>query len=145
MGKIFYIAGKSSSGKDTIYRRLLEEGVEDVTLFTAVPCTTRPMRDGEQNGREYFFMNEAGLEELRRQGKVIEERKYMTWYGPWYYFTADDGQIDLKDKNYLMIGKLVSFMDMRDYFGADRVCPIYIDMADGARLQGALTLERAQA
>ena len=103
MGKIFYISGKSSSGKDTIYRRLLEEGVEDVTLFTAVPCTTRPMRDGEQNGREYFFMDEAGLEELRRQGKVIEERKYMTWYGPWYYFTADDGQIDLKEKNYLIV------------------------------------------
>ena len=144
MGKIFYIAGKSSSGKDTIYRRLLEEGVEGVTLFTAVPCTTRPMRDGEQNGREYFFMDEAGLEELRRQGKVIEERKYMTWYGPWYYFTADDGQIDLKDKNYLMIGTLVSFMAVRDYFGADRVRPIYIDLDDGERLQRALNRERAQ-
>ena len=52
MGKIFYISGKSSSGKDTIYRRLLEEGVEDVTLFTVDPCTTRSVRDGEQNGRE---------------------------------------------------------------------------------------------
>ena len=61
MGKIFYISGKSSSGKDTIYRRLLEEGVEDVTLFTAAHCTTRPMRDGEQNGREAFFMEEAGV------------------------------------------------------------------------------------
>lgn len=68
----------------------------------------------------------------------------MTWYGPWYYFTADDGQIDLKDKNYLMIGTLVSFMAVRDYFGADRVCPVYIDLDDGERLQRALNRERAQ-
>ena len=109
MGKIFYIMGKSCSGKDTIYRRLLKDGAGDAPLFTAVPYTTRPMRDGESNGRDYFFTDEAGLGRRREQGRVIEERKYMTWYGPWYYFTADDGQIDLKDKNYLMIGTLVSF------------------------------------
>ena len=55
-----------------------------------------------------------------------------------------DGQIDLKDKNYLMIGTLVSFMAVRDYFGADRVRPIYIDLDDGERLQRALNRERAQ-
>ena len=144
MGKIFYIAGKSSSGKDTIYRRLLEEGVEDVTLFTAVPCTTRPMRDGEQNGREYFFMNEAGLEELRRQGKVIEERKYMTWYGPWYYFTADDGQVDLENADYMGIGTLESYVKMREYYGKENVCPVYIEVEDGERLARALKRERGQ-
>ena len=144
MGKIFYIAGKSSSGKDTIYRRLLEEGVEQTPLFTAVPYTTRPMRDKEQNGREYFFTDEAGLDRLRRQGKVIEERKYMTWHGPWYYFTADDGQIDLRDRTYLMIGTLESFRAVRDYFGAERVRPVYIELDDGERLQRALNRERAQ-
>lgn len=144
MGKIFYIAGKSCSGKDTIYRRLLKEGTGDGPLYTAVPYTTRPMRDGEQNGREYFFTDEAGLERLREQGKVIEERKYMTWYGPWYYFTADDGQIDLDRKNYVMIGTLESFLAVRDHFGRERVLPVYVELDDGERLQRALDRERAQ-
>lgn len=67
MGKIFYIAGKSSSGKDTIYRRLLD--CADLQLETLVPYTTRPIRDGEENGREYFFTDEAELERLRAEGK----------------------------------------------------------------------------
>ena len=67
--------GKSSSGKDTIYRRLLEEG--RFGLDTAVPYTTRPIRDGEICGREYWFTNEEELYALRQAGKVIEERKYI--------------------------------------------------------------------
>ena len=144
MGKIFYIVGKSCSGKDTIYRRLLKDGAGDAPLFTAVPYTTRPMRDGERNGREYFFTDEAGLGRMREQGRVIEERKYMTWYGPWYYFTADDGQIDLDGKNYVMIGTLKSFLAVRDYFGGGRVLPVYVELDDGERLQRALDRERAQ-
>ena len=82
MGKIFYIAGKSSSGKDTIYRRLLEEGVEGVTLFTAVPCTTRPMRDGEQNGREYFFKTKEEFEKMIEASELIEYARYVdNYYG----------------------------------------------------------------
>ena len=50
MGKIFYIMGKSSSGKDTIYRRLLED--KELELRNIILYTTRPMRQGEQPGRE---------------------------------------------------------------------------------------------
>ena len=136
--------GKSCSGKDTIYLRLLEEKTEGTPLFTAVPYTTRPMRDGEKDGREYFFTDESGLLKLREQGKVIEERRYLTCYGPWYYFTVDDGQIDLKDRNYLMIGTLESYCSVRDYFGQEKTIPIYIELDDGERLQRALNRERAQ-
>ena len=54
MGKIFYIMGKSSSGKDTIYGRLLQD--EDMQLKKLILHTTRPMREGEQDGREYHFV-----------------------------------------------------------------------------------------
>lgn len=53
MGKIFYIMGKSSSGKDTIYKRLLED--KGLDLCNIVLYTTRPMRQGEQPGREYYL------------------------------------------------------------------------------------------
>ena len=50
MGKIFYIMGKSSSGKDSIYRQLEEN--QELGLKRLVIYTTRPIRDGEKNGRE---------------------------------------------------------------------------------------------
>ena len=46
MGKIFYIMGKSSSGKDSIYRKL--ESTEEFGLKRLVIYTTRPIRDGEK-------------------------------------------------------------------------------------------------
>ena len=48
MGKIYYIFGKSSSGKDTIYRRLLEKHSD--RFKSVVPYTTRPRREGEEEG-----------------------------------------------------------------------------------------------
>ena len=51
--------GKSSSGKDTIFKELMKEGTMD--LRTIVPYTTRPIRAGEENGVEYFFTDETGF------------------------------------------------------------------------------------
>lgn len=52
MGKIFYVMGKSASGKDTIYKELRERIPE---LKTVVLYTTRPIRDGETEGVEYHL------------------------------------------------------------------------------------------
>ena len=142
MGKIFYIAGKSSSGKDTMYRRLLD--CTDLRLETLVPYTTRPIRDGEENGREYFFTDEAELERLRAEGKIIEERMYSTFYGPWYYFTVDDGQLDLEKQDYLLIGTLESYRAVKRFVGKEKIVPIYIEVEDGERLQRALDREKKQ-
>ena len=142
MGFVFYIMGKSASGKDTLYRRLLLS--EEPKPATLIPYTTRPMRDGEENGREYIFTSQAGLEELRQAGRVIEERVYMTCYGPWYYFTADDGRADPDKEDLLLTGTLESFRAVQDYYGKERVVPLYIEVEDGERLQRALNRERAE-
>lgn len=142
MGKIFCLMGKSASGKDTIYKKLLEQ--EDFPLFAIVPCTTRPMRRGETSGVEYFFYTEAALQELIKANKVIELRSYHTVHGIWNYFTADDGRIDLEHKNYIIIGTLESYVQMQRYFGREKLVPLYISLDDGIRLQRALDRERAQ-
>ena len=49
MGKIYCVMGKSSSGKDSIYHQIMEKGV--LALKPIIPYTTRPIRDGEQDGR----------------------------------------------------------------------------------------------
>ena len=143
MGKIFYIMGKSSSGKDSIYRQL--EADQELGLRRLVIYTTRPIRDGEKNGREYFFVDENKLKEFRRNGKLIEARTYQTVYGPWTYFTADDGQVSVGNDSYLGIGTLDSFVKMKKYYGEDAVCPVYIQVEDGERLSRALKREREQA
>ena len=106
MGKIFYIMGKSSSGKDSIYSRLLQD--QELGLCKMILYTTRPIREGEVYGREYYFVKEEDFRKFQQEGKVIEARTYQTVYGPWTYFTADDGQIRLEEKNYLGIGTLES-------------------------------------
>ena len=142
MGKIFYIMGKSSSGKDSIYRQL--EGDQELGLKRLVIYTTRPIRDGEVNGREYFFADENKLKEFRRNGKLIEARTYQTVYGPWTYFTADDGQVSVGNDSYLGIATLESFVRLREYYGNEVMWPVYIEVEDGERLERALAREKTQ-
>ena len=113
MGRIFYIMGKSSSGKDTIYSRLLHDG--ELELFHILLYTTRPIRQGETDGREYHFVDQNRFRQFKDEGKVIEYRTYETVHGPWTYFTADDGQVDLRTQNYLAIGTLESYENMKRY------------------------------
>lgn len=142
MGIIYCMMGKSSSGKDTIYKLLLKD--RELSLKTIVPYTTRPMRAGETDGVEYYFCDEKRLQELENAGKVIELRAYDTVHGVWKYFTVDDHQIKNQEQNYLLIGTLESYLKLRDYFGKERVIPIYIEVEDGLRLQRALDRERSQ-
>lgn len=142
MGKIYCLMGKSASGKDTIYNRLL--AMEELKLRRVVPYTTRPMRSGETDGETYFFCTQDQVKAFEKAGKIIELRAYDTVYGVWKYFTADDGQICLTESDYLMIGTLEAYEQIRNYFGTEKVRPIYVEVDDGLRLQRALDRERTQ-
>lgn len=140
MGKIFYLMGKSSSGKDTLYKMLMQQ--EDLGLKPIIQYTTRPIRVGEIEGSEYYFVLKEQLDELAKQGKVIESRTYQTCHGDWTYATVHDESIDLQKNHYLMIGTLESYVKVRKYFGETVVEPIMLYCDDGVRLQRALDRER---
>lgn len=142
MGKIYCMMGKSSSGKDTLYRKILERLPQ---IHRVVPYTTRPIREGEQDGVEYHFVDDKQLAELETDGKIVELRAYNTVHGIWKYFTVDDGQIDLEQGDYLLIGTLETYEKIREYYGAEHLVPIYIEVEDGERLARALERERRQA
>lgn len=143
MAKLYVLMGKSASGKDTVYRRLL--GHPGLDLCPVVLYTTRPLRSGEEDGRDYHFVDEARLFELEAQGKVIEHRAYQTVHGAWHYFTVDDGQIVLSgERDYLMIDTLEGYLRLREFFGAEHVAAIYVEVEDGLRLSRALERERGQ-
>ena len=141
MGKIVYLMGKSSSGKDTVFKKLMKKGLG---LQPIVPYTTRPIRAGEENGVQYFYTDEDGFQSLCSQGKVIEDRAYHTMHGLWRYFTVDDGQILLGERSSIVIGTLEGYMKMKAYFGEEKLLPILIELDDGIRLQRALDRERKE-
>lgn len=141
MGKIYCVMGKSTSGKDTVYKKLKEQYKE---FRLIVPYTTRPIREGEKDGVEYYFVDPEQFRAMKEDGKVIESRSYNTKCGIWTYFTADDGQIDLSAADYLLIGTLVSYQALREYFGEEAIVPVYLEVEDGLRLARALERERRQ-
>ena len=142
MGKIYCVMGKSSSGKDSIYHEIMEKGA--LGLKPIIPYTTRPIRDGEQDGREYHFCTEDTVQRLQDAGRIMELRAYNTVYGVWKYFTVDDERINLSKYNYLYIVTLEGYTKIREYFGADRVVSIYIEVEDGERLMRAIAREQKQ-
>ena len=139
--RIYCVMGKSSSGKDTVYKKLKEQYKE---FRLIVPYTTRPIREGEKDGVEYYFVDPEQFRAMKEDGKVIESRSYNTKCGIWTYFTADDGQIDLSAADYLLIGTLVSYQALREYFGEEAIVPVYLEVEDGLRLARALERERRQ-
>lgn len=142
MNKIFYLLGKSACGKDTVYDKLLNDsglGFSPVVLYT-----TRPIRVGEQDGVTYNFRTEEFFKENENSDKMIESRVYQTMLGPWYYFTMDDGQIDLSKNSFLMIGTLESYEKMVAYYGNEVMVPLYLYIDDAERLQRALNREKGQ-
>ena len=142
MGKIVYLMGKSSSGKDTIYKKLCQ--LQKPKFRTILLYTTRPIRDGEKDGVEYHFTDEAGYLRQKEAGQVVEERTYHTVLGDWRYYTVLE-DVDLKGKTpYLMIGTLESYMGTRKAVGAEHILPVYIELEDGERLSRALSRERCQ-
>lgn len=140
MMKLFYLMGKSASGKDTIYKRLMSDA--SLGLSPLVPYTTRPIRTGEVEGRDYHFTDEAGMKALEESGRVIERRTYHTIHGDWHYFTVDE---NIEEGTLLAIGTPESYEKILSYYGKEVCRPVYITLDDGERLSRALARERSQA
>lgn len=139
--KIIYIMGKSSSGKDTIYKKLKE----NLDVNTYVMYTTRPIRKGEIDGVTYHYITDEEMNKYingKKEEKLIEYRTYQTVHGPWTYATIADNQFK-SDKNMIMLGTLESYQKMKELF-KNELIPIYIEVEDGIRLERALKREREQ-
>ena len=141
MGKLYVFMGKSAAGKDTLYHQVMERFP---ALLPVTPYTTRPVRTGEEEGKEYHFVTEERFRELEREGKIVEYRCYETVKGPWYYFTADDGQLDFDKGDYILISTLEGYEKLQAAFGIGSIVPVYIEVDDLERLERAVRRERSQ-
>lgn len=131
-GKLFILTGKSSTGKDTLLNQLVTSGISIARL---VPYTTRPKREGEEEGREYHF-----VESIKGIHGAIDVRTYHTMDGDWSYAVAVSAA-DLEDGHKIVIGTLETVVRAREVLGNARVVPIYLEVSDRVRLSRAISRE----
>jgi guanylate kinase len=73
-GKLIVISGPSGAGKSTIVFKAIE-GRTDFCFSTSV--TTRAPREGEQDGREYFFVDRERYDRMVENGELLEHAEYV--------------------------------------------------------------------
>ena len=134
--KIYFLVGQSSTGKDTIKSKLLSIMP---SLKDYVYCTTRPMRDGEVNGREYLFKSHEDYEKDEKSGVVIESRVYnFNGNTPVVYYSLAK---EIDEELYIVTGTPDMCHSYIEYYGSDIVKPIFIVVSDRERLMRAIKRE----
>ena len=73
-GLVLVLSGFSGVGKGTVVKKLLEK-YDNYALSVSV--TTRSPREGEADGREYFFITEEEFSRLEREGRLLESAGYV--------------------------------------------------------------------
>lgn len=144
MRKLFYVMGKSSSGKDTIFKLISQE----LNLNSYILYTTRPIRNQEKNGVDYFFVNDSTFDHLIAEGKVMEYRTYQVKYNGedaiWRYGTVLDHQFKAKG-NFATIGTLESYIALQKTMSQEfHIIPIYIELDFNTRFTRAVERENKQ-
>lgn len=140
MSRIFCIVGKSGSGKDTIYNKILSE--KNLNLVPVIPYTTRPIRANEENGVNYFFVTDEQLQEYQEKDQIIELRQYHTVQGLWSYFTV---KFDVDENmDYILITTLEGVHGITRHYGSKMVHVVYMDIDDKERLLRCIHRESEQ-
>lgn len=79
-GMLVVISGFSGAGKGTLMKRLMQDYGEYYAL--SVSATTRAPRPGEQDGRDYFFVDKTRFQEMIDQEELLEYARYVdNYYG----------------------------------------------------------------
>ena len=125
--KIFTLLGYSSVGKDTILKQVLKD-MDDVKPI--ISTTTRPMRKGETEGVEYYFIDDT--EFFRRGTDFVEQRIYYTKVkengvekdATWRY-GIERAELE-KDDYLIVIVDSVGYKELKNYVGNNKIVPIFI-------------------
>ena len=137
MKKFIIIAGKSASVKDTILQQILKIS----TCKPIVSTTSRPKRDNEQEGKDYFYISKDEFIDLIEENAFIEYRKYNTLVNgekdTWYYGIRKNNKYN-DNINYIVVLDFEGARSFINHYGADncKLCYIYCD--DEKRKQRAM-------
>lgn len=120
--KFIALVGASATGKSTVERILQEQ----YGLNRCVSMTTRPKRDYEQDGVDYYFVTTQDFEDLRKDGLLAEETCFNSWlYGLTVAEVEDGGVVVIEPKGLQQIIESV---------GRENVFVVYLTYPDKERL-----------
>ncbi len=135
---IYCIVGKSGTGKDTLYRQM----INNMSFSPIIPYTTRPKRINEVNGQTYNFVTDAEFHVIEDAGEIVEKRQYNTVHGIWTYFTRKFPM--QPDTDYLYITTIEGAKGLVRCYGEKSVTLIYLYLDDRIRLQRCISRESRQ-
>ena len=137
MYKIVTLTGKAGAGKDRMMQevlKVLKEESPEFAINEIVSCTTRPMREGEINGKNYYFLTHEEFAERLADGTMVEATIFNDWcYGSCLEHMNEDG-INIGVYNPEGVGLLQSIPDIMVY-------SIFVDAPDKVRLLRQLNRE----
>lgn len=122
---IHCIVGHSASGKSTIERRLEKtKGIPRI-----ISLTTRPMREGEVDGIDYWYLTEEEFMEVKDAGELAEHAEYRNWH----YGLSLEG-IDYKRRPYIAVVTPKGYREIVEHVGKVHVTSYFVDVEERRRL-----------
>lgn len=133
---VLIICGESAAGKDTILKSLKQFGFEDIVSYT-----TRPIREGEQQDKEYHFIEKEKFLEMMHNEEFAETRYYNTLFNgvpdTWYYGLAKKDLV-LDGSRKVCIVDPIGAKQIIDSVGAQNCLCVYIETDENTRLARAV-------
>lgn len=135
---ITILTGKSGCGKDTLLNELVQRG----TFMPLISTTTRPMRDGETNGKEYHFISKEEFFKKVKEKDFLEYRAYNTSVNGnadiWYYGSPKLSEAEIKNNNIIVVLDLQGAKDYLNHYGKENCQIILLDVNDEIRRERAI-------
>lgn len=130
--KVIALFGKSGSGKDTTLNRLIK--YYGHYCHKIISCTTRPIRENEKDGEDYYFVSPAQFTKLLLNNYFLEATSFNEWFYGTPFFSLKDNKINVGVFNIEGIYALLEDSRLE-------VIPIYITAKDKTRLLRCLERE----
>jgi guanylate kinase len=144
MAKIITLTGASSSGKDAIFQRILNK----TNIYPIISTTNRPIRQGEEQGVQYNFVNNNEIIYMLDNNEFIESREYKVANGEIWHYGITKNAIDLNSEHiYIVIVDLQGLKQLERYIeelGLEKdkiIFSIYIKTSAQERLKRSLNRE----
>lgn len=114
--KLIALIGKAGSGKDTILKDIVK--IYKLPINPIVSYTTRPMREGEVEGREYHFISKDKFEQMINNNQMFEYVQFNNWWYGTGINCLDENKINIGIFNPSDIRTLINFseIDLQVYY-----------------------------
>lgn len=120
MNQLFLVAGPSGSGKNTSMKHVVDNEI--------ITMTTRPMRDGEVDGKDYFFITKKQFEQAIDNCEMVEYTKYIN--GHYYGITKSKLENQIKINDSFVIVDLNGVRKYKEFFPEAKSIYIYVSYED---------------